>query len=256
MTYQTILTKKIPPVLFITINRPERNNSINTQLLTEINLALDEADSDKECLLVVLEGKNNFFCSGLDFEEILSWEKQPNAQQKIRAWALQYMNTLRRFSLSPKIIVSKLEGKVIAGGTGLVAASDYVIATENTTFKLTEALWGLLPAMVAPYLIKRIGNQKAFEMTLSARTVTAEEAKEWHLIDQVSGNFEEVLDDLIRRTQRLKGKTIVNMKSYFRELSLIDEHVETAAMEETVRLLQDPLVKENIRNFVEHKKLP
>lgn len=256
MEFETLIVTESEHALTLTINRPAHNNSINTLLLNEINQALDIAAENQNIALIVLEGQKDLFCSGMDFHEILSWQAQANEAQKIREWTSLYMQTLRRFSLSQKVIVTKLDGKVIAGGTGLVAACDYVISTENTQFKLTEVLWGLLPAMVTPYLIKRIGYQKAYSMTLTARSVPAKEASQWGLIDEINPNSNAALSEFNRRIKRLNQNTIFDMKSYFRKFSRIDELAEAKAIEETTRLLQNPVVRKNIRNFVEQGTLP
>jgi polyketide biosynthesis enoyl-CoA hydratase PksH len=256
MEFETLIVTESEHALTLTINRPAQNNSINTILLNDINQALDVAAEDHSKTLIILEGQQDFFCSGMDFHEILSWQSQSHEAQKIRDWTSLYMQTLRRFSLSQKIFVAKLNGKVIAGGTGLVAASDYAISTDKTQFKLTEVLWGLLPAMVTPYLIKRIGYQKTYDMTLTARSVPATEASQWGLIDEINPNLNDALSEFSRRIMRLKQETIFEMKSYFRKFSRIDELTETRAIEETTRLLQNPTVRKNIRNFVEQGTLP
>lgn len=256
MPYETLCIEEKPHTISLTINRPLSNNSINLTLLKEINEVLDQAENDEKCSLVVLEGKNGLFCTGMDFQELHPWLQQSDSLPKIEEWTTLYMQTLRRFATSSKVIACKLDGKVIAGGTGFVAASDYVVATERTQFKLTEALWGLMPAMVAPYLVRRIGHQKAFEMTLTARTVSAEEALEWQLVDQINADPDKAIAELSRRVQRLKDTTVKHLKHYFRGLWLIDDAMEMRAIEETTQLLHTDKVKENILNFVVNKKVP
>lgn len=256
MTFETLIVEEDTHALSLTINRLPEKNSINITLLKEIHQALDQAEQNKSCSLIILKGQEGLFCTGMDFNEILSWKQQTDYSKKTFEWTSLYMHTLRRFATSSKVIISQLDGKVIAGGLGLVAASDYVIATERTEFKLTEALWELLPAMVAPYLIRRIGFQKAYEMTLTARTVPAAEALDWHLVDQINPRLDEALEDLTRRIHRLQGSTIQRLKAYFRGIWLIDEKTEANAIEETSRALQTQIVQENISNFVEHQKAP
>ena len=90
-----------------------------------------------------------------------------------------YMDTLRRITLFSKVVISCVDGQVLAGGVGLVACSDLVIATSKAEFGLSEALWGLLPAMVLPYLIRKVGVQKAYFMTLTTIRISVEEAKRY-----------------------------------------------------------------------------
>ena len=253
MVYETLLVEESLECLTLTINRPENHNSINAVLLADINRALDAAEKRPDCRMVVIEGKDGVFCTGMDFEDIVAHSFLDKTKEMQSS---NYMALLKRFTLSPKIIVCKLDGKVTAGGVGLVASSDLVVATERSQFNLTEALWGLLPCCVLPYLIRRIGFQKAYIMTLTTRTVTAREAYAFHLIDELSENLEDSIRKLKLRLNKLEEKTITNLKHYFRKMWLITEEMEQVAMDEITRLVSDPGVRENITNFVVHQKLP
>jgi polyketide biosynthesis enoyl-CoA hydratase PksH len=166
------------------------------------------------------------------------------------------MSTIKRLTLEPRLIVSIVDGRAMAGGIGLVAASDWVIATPRSQFSLSEALWGLLPAMVAPYLIRRVGFQTAFRMTLTTLPISAQEAWTAHLVDEVS---EHPLDNLRRlwlRVSKLETATVKNVKAYFREMWLISEQMEELAVAETNRLAADPVVIRNITDYIEFQKFP
>lgn len=253
MAYETLLIKESAESLTLTINRPDSNNSINTALLADINLALDSAEKNHDCRLVIIEGKGGVFCTGMDFNEIIA---QPLQVSTNAAQSADYMQLLKRFTLSPKIIVCKLDGKVTAGGVGLVASSDLVVATDRTQFSLSEALWGLLPCCVLPYLIRRIGFQKAYTMTLTTRTVSAREAYAFHLIDELSEDPDDSIRKLMLRLSKVEEKTISNLKHYFRKMWMITEEMEQVAMDEITRLISDPGVREKITNFALHQQFP
>jgi len=222
-------------------------------LLQEIHDILDSVEKNERCSAIVLQGEGNIFCSGLDFNELIAWNFE---KEKIRVWAELYMNLLRRFTMISSVIITKLDGKVLAGGTGFAAASDYVIATPNSDFKLTEALWGLIPAMVAPYLIRRIGFQNAYQLSLSSKTIKAHEAAALKLVDEVAENPHNVVLSLLERFNRLKKKNIGELKSYFRKMWVIDEKTEQTAIDEIVFLLQDAETQTKIRNYVEKGIVP
>src|SRR5204863_9100504 len=97
-----------------------------------------------------------------------------------------FFGLLRRFTTVGRVIVSIVDGRVTGGGVGLVAASDLVYATERSSFGLPEALWGLLPCCVLPFLIRRVGYQPAYAMALSTQPVSAQEALRSHLVDAVA----------------------------------------------------------------------
>lgn len=256
MEYKALIVEKKNEILQITFNRMEARNSINCEFLQELNDALDYAKEEHEIKIVLLQGKNGVFCSGMDFQEVASTRESSESSQKDSAMTQMYMDTLRRMSLFSKVIISCVDGQVLAGGVGLVACSDLVIATSKATFGLSEALWGLLPAMVLPYLIRKVGVQKAYFMTLTTIRVSAEEAKDMNLVDEVSDNMERAILKYYQKISRMEEKTIENMKSYFRKLWIIDEEMEKMAVNQIFTLVSQPQVKENIYNFVTYKKFP
>lgn len=262
--YETISVKDSVGGITITLNRPEHRNTLNATLLKEINDVLSLVKQDSNCQLVLLEGQQGFFCTGMDFNEIS--ESQMNVQQKTqhnehdedlkKTYVSAYMETIKQFTLIPKIIVSLIDGRVTAGGVGLAAASDLVIATPRSQFSLSEALWGLLPAMVTPYLIRRVGFQVAYRMTLTTRPVSAEEAYENHLVDEISESPYDSAHRWWLRLSRLEESTVKNIKQFFRKMWLITRHMEEIAVSETTRLTSDPKVLDNIVNYVKYQKFP
>jgi len=161
-----------------------------------------------------------------------------------------YLQLLKRFTLTSKVIVCRLDGKVIAGGVGLVAASDIVISSERTELSLSEALWGLLPCSVIPFLIRRVGFQKAYFMTLTTKPISAREAHAIHLVDELTDHLDETLRKLTLRLNLLDDEIIVDMKRYFQKMVGITPEIELAATKEFARLAAQPRVQQNIANYV------
>lgn len=95
---------------------------------------------------------------------------------------------MRQLAESSKIIVAKVQGKVNAGGIGLVAGSDLVVADNEASFALSELLFGLLPAMVLPFLIQRVGLQRAKLLALTTQPIQAAEAQRWGLVDEIGAD--------------------------------------------------------------------
>ncbi len=248
--FETLVLRESPRVLTVTLSRPERQNAINGRMLLELGQALDLAERDPSCRFFVLDGQPGTFCTGMDFNEVAG----DGGGEASRSDA--YMTVLRRLSLSPKVVVARVDGRVTAGGVGLAAASDFVLATERTQFSLSEALWGLLPACVVPYLIRRTGFQKAYTMTLSTLPISAREALACHLADEVCDDLDEPLRRLLLRIGKLEESTIVELKSYFRRMWVITEAMEQEAVDEISRLVTEPRVRENIRQFVNHQRFP
>lgn len=255
MDFKTLLVEDKNGIITITFNRLQVLNSINDLLLEELNLALDEAEQNTACKFIILQGKQGYFCTGMDFNELPDQEINDNIDAST-AIKSPFMETIKRFTLIPKIIISNVDGKVMAGGMGLVAASDFVVATSRSEFSLSEALWGLIPAMVMPYLIRRIGFQMAYRLTLTTLPINARKAYDINLADELSDNPDNIIRQLWLRMSKLETETIAEIKQYFRNLWIINNDMENYAVSEITKLLFNPMVRERIHNFVQYRKFP
>lgn len=256
--FATLLIEKEGGIMTVTFNRLTHRNSITPGFLEELNEALRQAEQDNTCKIVILQGQSGVFCTGMDFDGVVTREagEETRSQQPGDLPSHSYMQILRRLSLIPRVIVALVDGQVMAGGVGLAAASDLVIATPRSQFSLSEALWGLMPSMVIPYLIRRVGFQKAYRMTLTTMPISGAEARDYGLVDELTENPQEAIRQLQQRLLKLETSTVGNIKSYFRKMWLVTEELENMAAAETARLLADPVVFENIINFVKYKKFP
>jgi polyketide biosynthesis enoyl-CoA hydratase PksH len=269
MEYKTIMVNQSLEGIKITMNRAERQNSLNRTLLEEINRVLNQAEKKPDCRMVILEGQSGIFCTGQDFEEVSSYaskkknhreipeqEKNNHPGQAKQVPADPYMETLKRFTSIPKVVISVIDGLTIAGGVGLAAASDLVIATSRSRFSLSEALWGLLPAIVFPFLVRRVGFQAAYRMMLTTMPLSASEAHTLHLIDEISEDPRERVRQLWLRLSKLNDSTIKAAKQFARKMWVIDDQMEEMAVMESRQRFSDPQAIRNITNFVKYKKLP
>jgi len=250
---ETIVETRKPKRVTLTLNRPEGRNAINRHMMAELLHAFAALENDPECAVIVLEGKAGFFCTGMDFKEFSGDHSQEPAGDGLDS---TYMTLLKAIASSGKVVISVIEGQALAGGIELVAASDLVIATPSSSFGLPEALWGLSPACVTPFLIRRVGFQKAYKMALTTQNLTADEACRAGLVDDVHEAPEEILRRYMLRLSRLESATVRTLKTYFRKMWIVDEEMERAAVEEINRLTRAPRVRENIRNFLLHHKFP
>jgi polyketide biosynthesis enoyl-CoA hydratase PksH len=251
--WETVLVKQLDGSIEITFNRPVQKNSINIQFLEELNEILDLAEKDERCRAIVLQGNANVFCAGMDLHEIGAVIRD---KKKVLLWATQYSSLLKRLTAIPKLIISKVEGKAFAGGLGLVAASDLVYASDKAEFKLTEAMWGLLPAIIAPYIIRRVGFQKTYMMALTCQLVPASEALAMHLVDEVSANLDQKIEERIKQHAAIDGETVSELKNYFRNMWIINDEMEAHGVGKTIQLLQKPEVQKRIDRFIQEEKLP
>lgn len=250
--YTTIVLTQMQGGVTIRINRPQAQNAINGTLLKELKQVLALIEKDSQIKVVVLEGDANVFCTGMDFTALTDDVEGKLAEQDSQ----DYYDVLNYFSLGSKVIISKVDGSVNAGGIGLVAASDIVVASEKSTFALSEALFGLLPACVLPFLVRRIGYQKALMMTLTTQRFTSERAYEIGLVDIKTNQVDNEVRKLILRLTKLETATIKKAKNYLSDLWIMDEKTEELAVQTITNLAGSDEVQMNIKNYTEKGRFP
>lgn len=162
-----------------------------------------------------------------------------------------YFALLERLTTIGRIVVAQVDGHAVGGGVGLVAASDFVHATDRSRFSLPEALWGLLPCSVLPFLIRRVGFQRAYAMALGTLPVAAREAAVHGLVDELAEDPGPALRRLLFRASKLDPATVADLKRYMRRLWIVDEHTRQTAVEEFVRLMSSDRVRDRIAGFAD-----
>ena len=211
--YSTLRARLDGDIAFLQIHRPEASNAINGQLIDEFGAALDVCDTAAK--VVVVEGLPEVFCFGADFKELQqrfdgSAAPEQDPQPMYALW--------RRLAGGPYVSVAHVRGKANAGGIGFVAACDIVLADARATFSLSELLFGLMPACVLPFLIRRVGYAKANFMTLSTQPVTVEQAQAWGLVDAFEPQSEQLLRKHLLRLRRLSKNGVARYKRYMGEI--------------------------------------
>ena len=254
MPGRTVRLSESAAVLTVVLNRPDRQNSITSALLADLHGALDWAEQSPTCRLVVIKGEAGIFSMGMDLAE--AGTAGSGADELAENGARKFLGLLRRLTTIGRIVVSQVDGTAAGGGVGIAAASDFVYATPRSRFSLPEALWGLLPCCVLPFLIRRVGFQKAYAMTLGTHPVDAEQAARSGLVDEVTDDPDTVLRRLLMRASRIDGATVADAKRYFDKLWIISEQTEAAAVREFGRLMSSAPVRRRIADFAAHRKFP
>lgn len=175
MDYQTLTIAIADKVATVTLNRPELRNAFNEHAIAELALAFDELGRSDTVRAIVLAANGPAFCAGAD----LNWMKKMAgySHEENQEDALRLADMLRTIYLCPKPTVAKVQGDCYAGGMGLVAACDIVVAVDNAGFCLSEVKLGLIPATISPYVIKAMGEQAARRYFLTAERFDALEAR-------------------------------------------------------------------------------
>lgn len=160
----------------IILNRPEKRNALNRELLAEISQAFSDLHLERRVRAVVLTGAGAAFCAGMDLTEMLQTRELPDAMARWYQDAEIYRDLIEQMLRFPKPIIAAVNGPALAGGAGLILASDVVLSADTATFGLPEPLRGIVAGMVAPLLAFRIGGGYAANLLLTARIVSAAEA--------------------------------------------------------------------------------
>jgi polyketide biosynthesis enoyl-CoA hydratase PksH len=246
LRYETLKVEMRDTTCFLQIDRPEDNNTIDAQLIAECHDALSECE--ESATVVVLSGSPEVFCFGADFKAIAGGSQEDLAGPLYDLWL--------RMATGPYVTISHVRGKANAGGVGFVAASDIVLADETAQFSLSELLFGLYPACVLPFLIRRIGYQKAHYLTLMTQPITAKQAQEWGLVDGLEPQSELLLRRHLQRLRRLSKTAIRRYKSYMSQMATPLADFQPLAVAGNREIFSDPQILQSVTRYVEHGLFP
>lgn len=209
MSYDTLRVRVEDNVWYVQLHRPEANNTIDGTLLAECADVLGACRDSAS--VVVLEGLPDVFCLGADLSAGASGaEGTVDPKTLYGLWM--------ELATGPFVSVAHVRGKTNAGGVGFVAASDIVLAEEKATFSLSELMFGLFPACVMPFLVRRVGMSRARFLALSTQPVEAAAAKEWGLVDACAADSVDLLRRQLLRLRRLPKDGIARFKRYLAEM--------------------------------------
>ncbi len=181
--YQTIIYKVEKRSAHITLNRPEKRNALNGQMVEELTEAFRQAAKDEEVKIITLDAKGQVFSAGADLAYLQ--KLQQNTYKENLADSRALMQLLKSIYLHPKLVVAIIEGHAIAGGCGLATVCDYSFAVPSAKLGYSETQIGFIPAIVMYFLLRKINQGYARDLLLSARLTDAEKAKEMGLINDI-----------------------------------------------------------------------
>jgi len=178
----------------ITLNRPEIHNALNEEMIRRLTQTFKELGSRTDVRAIVLQGNGKSFSAGAD----LNWTKRvasftPEENRQDADMAIEMFLSIVR---CPKPVIARVHGAALGGGSGLAAASDIAIATENAQFGFTEVKLGIVPALISPFVVARIGASNAREYFLTGEKFSAATAHAIGLVNHVVPD-EATMDALI-----------------------------------------------------------
>jgi methylglutaconyl-CoA hydratase len=161
-------------VAFVWLNRPEQHNALSAELLAALAGALEDLARDDTVRVVVLGGRGPSFCAGADIGAMKASASASFEHNLAEAQALGA--AFAGLADFPKPVVGRVHGSVLGGGVGLVCACDIVVAGEDARFGLTEVRLGIIPGLISPYVLRRLGDRHARELMLTGERFGADVA--------------------------------------------------------------------------------
>jgi methylglutaconyl-CoA hydratase len=244
-------------VATVTINRPERKNAFDTiaiEALTEVFETLQGADHVR---VVFLQGAGGTFCAGGDLEWIA--QAADMTEEDNRSDAMTVAAMLKALADIPAVTVALVEGAAFGGGAGLVAACDLAVAVSDARFAFSETRLGLIPAVIAPYVVNAIGPRQAKALFVTGRTFDAQHAKAIGLVQDVvtdSVALTEAKAHLVRDVMACAPGAVVEVKRLVWDVwgRPLDRHLMEDAAHRLARARVGEEGQEGVRAFLDRRK--
>lgn len=255
MDFNTILFSESAGVATITLNRPEKRNAINRELIDDLLNALEQAAQKDSIRVVIVTGAGKAFCSGMDLEELNALTtRSPEENVKDSERMARLFRSIYEF---PKPTIAAVNGAAIAGGCGIATFCDFTLASDEAKLGYTEVRIGFVPAIVSAFLTLQIGEKHARDLLLTGRILEAKEAYRLGLVndvlppDQVLERARDLARQLMQNSPVSLAATKKLLCDYSRE-ALDREIAEAIRNNAWIRTTHD--FREGIASFLEKRK--
>jgi methylglutaconyl-CoA hydratase len=214
-----ILVSHDGAILRITFNRPEVRNAFDEEVIDALSACAASAAADPSIRVVVLAGNGKAFCAGAD----LSWMSKAVAYSQVEnlADAEDFALMLDRLDTLPVPVIGRIHGAALGGGVGIAAICDIVVAADSSTFGLTEVKLGILPAVISPYVIRKIGVSAARELFLTGSRFPAARARDLGLVHEVvpESDLDHAVERRIAELQTSGPNAVAAAKALIRDVA-------------------------------------
>src|SRR6267142_2750299 len=252
--YSTLILGFSGEIAHITLNRPDKRNAINTQMIAELQTALDTIEKSHS-RVVIMNGAGKAFCAGMDLDMLAAITQQSPAENQEDARRIAKM--LRRIWSFPRPMIAAVNGAAYAGGCGIATLCDFTLAVPDAKFGYTEVKIGFLPAIVSVFLSRQIGEKRTRDLLLTGRILEPAEAKEIGLINEIvpaeklMERAKELADILIAASPGsvTRAKRLLTSAA----AAGVDADLERAILE-NARIRCTPDFKEGLASFLEKRK--
>jgi methylglutaconyl-CoA hydratase len=243
------------PVARIWMNRPEVRNAFDGLMITELRKTLFDLRTVDGVRVVVIGGRGASFCAGADLQWMKAMAAFTRDENLREAQALA--DLFFTVYESPKPIVARVHGAALGGGAGLVAACDIPVAALGTQFGFTEVRLGIVPSVISPYVVSKIGESAARELFLTGERFEAVRACEIGLIRQAvpEEDLDATVENRVQELLKAGPRAIAEAKSLIREVAFRRvEDVQRYTVERIADVRVSPEGQEGMRAFLEKRK--
>lgn len=243
------------PVTRLLLNRPEVRNAFDDEVVRQLTEAARELARQRTTRVVVLQGMGSAFCAGADLNwmsRMVMFSREENVIDSSRlALMYQALDTL------PMPLIARVQGAALGGGAGLAAVADIVVAADDALFGFTEVKLGILPAVISPYVISKVGASAARELFLTGARFSAERAQEIGLVHHVvtAERLDEKVDELARQLLSSGPGAIAIAKDLIRQVTgVLPDDVIGLTSETIARQRVSDEGQEGMRAFLEKRR--
>lgn len=252
--FSTIALEPNGDLARVTLNRPDRRNAFDDRMVTELREAFEDLAHDPSVRGIVLAAAGPVFCAGADLQWMQS--DQPVLETPAMRDAHHLLRMFRAIDEAPCPVIARVQGSAFGGGLGLLAACDIVVAAEEATFALSETRLGLIPAVIAPFLLHTAGESFLRRYGLSGETFCASTAQRYHLVHDVvpHGLLDDRIGEVTEAITRLAPCATRESKQLFRRMRSLSEKDRYAlGPEYNARVRCAPEAAEGLRAFLEKR---
>jgi len=253
--YTTIFIEREGRVGWIWFNRPDVHNAFNATMIRELRDALADVRRDPQVRVVILSGKGKSFCAGADLNwlrEIIHYSYNENLQE-----STELAECLEELYALPKPTIARVNGTAVGGGNGFLAACDIIVAARDAVFGLSEAKLGLVPAVISPYIVRRIGEARARRYFLTGERFDGARAEEIGLVNRAldPGMVDAQIQDFVRMLLTSGPEALAKAKELLRQVPRLNfEEAKRFSVEMIAGLRVSAEAQEGMAAFLEKRQ--
>ncbi len=248
----SVLVESRDGITRVTLNRPQARNAFDVRMVTGLCDIFEHLAADPKVRGVILSGSGPVFCAGVD----LNWMAGGASESERVKDAELLMRMLRAMDGCPAPVVGRIQGAAFGGGLGLVSLCDIVVASDDARFALREVRVGLVPAVIAPFFLRKVGLSQFQRFALTGEPFTAVVAKEIGLVHEVvaASELDAAVDEMTEQVRQAAPLATRATKALLRRLpALAEDEARAACIESNARARGSEEAQEGMRAFVEKR---